>query len=127
MKKMIICFVFILTIVSLNTIPAASAWDGVCNCIKNYIKTNAHDPKSIDYIECSPILKFNNELYGQRVKYRGKNVFGAKVINEQMFYMKGENYNAYVVTSSSMDDYVKLVNMDELKVIASYNWDGTRN
>ena len=127
MKKYLIAIIILLTVFVLLAIPAASAWDGVCSCIKDYIKDNAHDPKSIKYVECSPILAFDNGLYGQRVKYRGKNAFGGLVLNEQMFYIKGESYNAVVVTVSSMDDFTALAALGEIKIIASYNYDGTRN
>ena len=63
----------------------------------------------------------DNEL-----KVEAKNAFGGTVLNELMFYMKGENYNAVVITSSSMDDYLKLKKLGELKIVGTYSYDGTR-
>jgi len=48
------------------------------------------------------------------------------VLNEEMFYINGEKYNAVVVATSSMEDFVRLTYLGEVKVIASYNYDGTR-
>jgi len=68
--SIVILAVLFLAVQSASAIPAASTWNGLCSCVKDYIRDNAHDPRSIKYVECSPILEFDNGLYGQRVKYR---------------------------------------------------------
>ena len=71
MKKVILFLVVIMFFLNCYSIPAASGWNGVCHCIKDYLKDNANDAKSIKYVNCGYILEFSNGLYGQRVKSRG--------------------------------------------------------
>lgn len=104
--------------------PAASAWNGVCVSIKDYMKNNANDPGSIEYVECSNILKFNTGIYGQRVKYRGKNSFGGMVLNEHIFVIKGEGYKAKVTGVLTMDDFKLAASTGKVKIVAQYDSSG---
>ena len=106
--------------------PSADPWNGVCYAVKDYMKENANDPKSIKYAECSYILKFNTGKYGQRVKYRGKNAFGAVVLNENFFVIEGEGFNAKVTGIISMSTLEALFNSGKLSVVAKYDSSGKK-
>ncbi len=56
-----------------------SAWDGAHNGVKRFVKENMHDPSSFEHIETNYTDKKNYILV--RMRYRGKNMFGAKVVN----------------------------------------------
>ena len=130
MKKLL--FVVSLLVITSNlnaqtvSIPSMSAWDGVAHSIKKYLKENANDPKSIKYIECSYMLKYQNGLFGQRVKFRGKNAFGALVINEYFFLIKGVNFDAKVISMGTLEEYIKLESNGTLKLVAKYDSDGKK-
>jgi len=62
-----------------------SSWDASVYQVKNYIKNNAKDPKSIEYIEWSSVVKNSNNNYTVRVKYRAKNSFGAFTVENKLF------------------------------------------
>lgn len=104
--------------------PKADPWNGVCYAVKDYLKENANDPGSIKYVECSYISKFTNGNYGQRVKYRGKNAFGALVLNESYFIMSGVGYEAKVEGVFGMDVMNAAFKTGKIEVIARYDGEG---
>ena len=62
--------------------PKASAWDGSVLCVKNYLKSAAHDPESLKFDTWfKPMLVETESGPAWRVKviYRAKNSFGATV------------------------------------------------
>lgn len=61
-----------------------SGWDGSVYQVESYIKKNAKDPSSVEFMEWSPLVK-NGESQMVRVKYRAKNSFGAYVINNETY------------------------------------------
>ena len=63
-----------------------SSWDGSVSQVKAWLKENAKDPDSIQFIEWSPLEKVESG-YRVRVKYRGKNGFGGYEIEEKVFIM----------------------------------------
>jgi hypothetical protein len=63
-----------------------SSWDGSVQQVKSWLKSNAKDPDSIEYLDWSPVKK-NDKGFFVRVKYRGNNSFGGKVIEEKIFFM----------------------------------------
>lgn len=63
---------------------ASSPYDGSVRQVKSWIKTNAKDPDSIEFIEWSPVTS-SGSGYSVHVKYRGKNSFGGYTIENQVF------------------------------------------
>lgn len=57
-----------------------SAWDGSHYELENYIKAHMHDPDSYEHINTKYIDTQNYIVI--ITKFRGKNKFGAKIINE---------------------------------------------
>lgn len=124
MKKLLcILIVLVLSIVAYSQ-PKADPWNGVCYAIKDFIKKNANDPSSIKYEECSYISKFSNGNYGQRVKYRGKNAFGALVLNENYFIMSGVGYDAKVAGVFDMNTMNEAFKTGKINVVARYDSEG---
>ncbi|MBX9448804.1 MAG: hypothetical protein KL787_03400 [Taibaiella sp.] len=56
-----------------------SPWDGSHTNLKRLIKANMNDPKSFEHIETT--YKDKEDYILVQMKYRGKNAFGAKVID----------------------------------------------
>ena len=125
MKKAISCLLLLLISVSLFAVPRASAWDGVTYAIKDYLDDNANNPKSIKYVECSPIMKLSNGGWAQRAKFRGENAFGGTVLNEYIFLIQGDNSNAKVISAATPEDFALALAQANVSVIASYNYDGS--
>jgi hypothetical protein len=57
-----------------------SAWDGSCRPVEAYIKTNMNDPDSYDH-ERTFVTPLANGNFRIKTVFRGKNAFGAKVLN----------------------------------------------
>jgi hypothetical protein len=67
--------------------PSRSAWDNSISVVREFVKTVANDPSSIEFIGCSvPFLEKKN-CYRTVCVFRGKNVFGGTVINSKTFYI----------------------------------------
>jgi hypothetical protein len=59
--------------------------------ITSYLESNAHDPDSLEYLSWDQPMQVNfgnGASWGVTVSYRGKNAFGAKVLNTNMFLIK---------------------------------------
>lgn len=65
-----------------------SAYDGSVSQVSRWIRDNAKDPESVDFIEWSPVAKQGSGSM-VRVKYRAANSFGGMVIEEKIFVMDG--------------------------------------
>jgi hypothetical protein len=66
--------------------PTPDAWDGGLIPVERFMKDNANDPDSIDVEACSmPVLTKN--CWKTTCKVRGKNAFGAMVLNVNTFYI----------------------------------------
>lgn len=71
--------------------PENSAWDAAVEPVVTFLKANLKDPKSVEYIEWSPVtlLELKGEFYwAVRVRYRARNSFGGMVIEHQVFTMR---------------------------------------
>jgi len=64
-----------------------SEWDGSVSQVKSWLKANTKDPKSLEFIEWSPVTKQADGTYFVRVKYRAKNSFGGYVVENKLFYL----------------------------------------
>jgi hypothetical protein len=53
--------------------------------VKSWLKTNAKDPDSLDYMEWSAVQKTNTGDFRVRVKYRAKNSLGGYVVENKLF------------------------------------------
>mgnify|MGYP007078745396 FL=1 len=104
--------------------PRASSWDGAVLAVKDYLKNNAHDPKSIKIVECSYIFEMSDGYYYQRVKYRGNNAFGASVLNEHYFQIRGQGDNARVTRVYSKEEFNILDRSGNFKIIRQYDANG---
>jgi hypothetical protein len=126
MKKLMFALLFALPVFCLaqNT-PKVSAWDGVAYAIKDYYKKNANDPKSIKYSEASLMMEFNNGKFSQRVKVRGKNAFGATMLNEVYFVMSGTGMNAKVVAAYNKQEFERYGAVNSIKIVRKYDSDGS--
>jgi hypothetical protein len=87
----IICIFVTLAIIGLisarnesRAAVAASAWDGSVSQVKEYLKTHAKDPDSLQFIEWSPVERLR-DVYAVRCKYRAKNSFGGYAVENKIF------------------------------------------
>jgi len=64
-----------------------SGYNGSVRQVKTWLKANAKDPGSLDFIEWSPVVKTDRGDFVVRVKYRAKNSFGGFVIANKQFYL----------------------------------------
>lgn len=76
--------------------PQQSAWDGVPTAVRAWMEKNANDPDSIEYIETSDLVPMGF-VWVARVKYRGTNAFGGKVVEERYFHIVGDDMGGAVV------------------------------
>ena len=67
--------------------PEPSSWDGVTKPARSWFNTNLNDPKSMKVIDVTEVIKLEDS-WGQRVRFRAKNAFGAYVINEYFFQIR---------------------------------------
>lgn len=71
--------------------PSNSSWDAAVAPVVSFLKVNLKDPKSVEYIEWSPVtlLELDGQFFwGVRCKYRAKNSFGGYVIEEKVFLIQ---------------------------------------
>jgi hypothetical protein len=66
-----------------NSTGSNSSFDAVSQ-VNYFIKQNAKDPKSVDYIGWSKVLKETNGNFTVRVKYRAKNSFGGYAVENKL-------------------------------------------
>ena len=64
--------------------PEQSGWDGSYRPVKRYLEEKANDPSSIEVKGCTPV-SYSNEGWLVACDYRGKNAFGAMVLNSNWF------------------------------------------
>jgi len=64
-----------------------SEWDGSVRQVESWLKANLKDPKSLEFIEWSPVTKKADGGYFVRVKYRAKNSFGGYVVENKLFFL----------------------------------------
>ena len=78
---------YIATIKIIGEKPTRSSVDGSYRSVKQYLENFSHDPSSIDIRGCSK-AKWSQEGWRTSCVYRGKNAYGAKVINKTTFVIK---------------------------------------
>ena len=66
--------------------PQPDGWDGGLIAVDRYMKDRAHDPSSIDSEQCSQPVMTDN-CWKTTCKVRGKNAFGAEVLNVHTLYL----------------------------------------
>jgi hypothetical protein len=64
-----------------------SSWDGSVSQVKTWLKANLKDPRSLEFVEWSPVSKTNDGGFMVRVKYRAKNSFGGYVVENKVFFL----------------------------------------
>lgn len=68
--------------------PIQSAWDGSYSVVERYLKRVMNDPSSLDIDSCTPVYKVKNIGWVVGCRYRGKNVFGGVVLNQNWFIIR---------------------------------------
>ena len=69
----------------INRDPKGSVWQ-----VETWLEDNVNDPKSLEYLEWGPVQKTKLGNYSVVLKYRGKNAFGALVIQQTVFFLNNE-------------------------------------
>jgi len=64
-----------------------SGWDGSVIQVKSWLKRNLKDPKSLEFIEWSPVHKSRDGTFTVRAKYRAKNSFGGYNVENKVFFL----------------------------------------
>lgn len=67
--------------------PEQSDWDGSVSIVKEYIKANAVNASSVNFLEWSKVMP-SDKYWVVRCKYSGKNSFGAEVTNNAWFFIQ---------------------------------------
>ena len=67
--------------------PVNSAWDGSVREVERYLKTVMHDPDSYDHIRSTEPVG-EGDYWTVVSSFRGKNAFGALIINTKKFYIQ---------------------------------------
>lgn len=69
--------------------PLQNELTGTVRAVELYVKDNAHNAESIDFIEWTKVNQFG-EYWIVRAKYKGTNAFGGIVTENQWFYIQNE-------------------------------------
>lgn len=67
--------------------PVNSVWDGSVSVVERAIKANMHDPSSYEHVGTTE-PQIEGDYWVVITRFRGKNMFGAKVINTKKFYIQ---------------------------------------
>ena len=73
-------------VVSCGDRPKHSGWDGGNSAAEQLVKRSAHDPDSIDVENCTAPELTMRSCWQFTCDVRGKNMFGAMVLNRRTFY-----------------------------------------
>ncbi len=65
--------------------PKISPWDGELVGSESFLARNAHDPDSIDVEHCTTPVLTKKACWVSRCQVRGRNAFGALVLNAMIF------------------------------------------
>lgn len=68
-----------------DTPPVVGGWDGELVGSEAYMRRSAHDPDSVDVENCTAPVLTRNFCWVSRCQVRGKNAFGAMVLNTMAF------------------------------------------
>jgi len=86
MKKIVLVLLMVILANLVIATVQNSSWDGSVYQVKMYLKDNLKDPKSVEYIEWSDVIK-EGKYYIVRCKYRARNSFGGYTIENKLFYI----------------------------------------
>lgn len=76
-----------MTVTAIGQKPEQSELDGSVKIVKDYLKSNAKDASSLDFLEWSKVT-YSGENWVVRCKYKGTNSFGAMVTENVWFYIQ---------------------------------------
>jgi hypothetical protein len=71
--------------------PESSTYDGRVEPVVRYLKATMNDYEDSEWIEWSPVFKLKRQgelFWAVRLKLRGKNAFGAKILKNMLFYIR---------------------------------------
>ena len=71
-------------------------------CVKRYLKSAAHDPRSIKFEEWSDIYYVEEDGWIVLCKYRGKNAFGATILNVHWFVIQFGSVSLFQICPSNL-------------------------
>lgn len=69
--------------------------------VKDYLKQNMHDPSSLEFKSCTDVFRKSEKGWMVACQYRGKNAYGATVINTNWFIIR----QGKVINVESIDKY----------------------
>ncbi|MDH4201533.1 MAG: hypothetical protein OEV87_01395 [Phycisphaerae bacterium] len=78
--------------------PEQSSWDGSVRIVKDYIRSVAKDPDSLQFDKWSDVYYNENDGYIVYCVYRGKNSFGGYTVSANWFVIQ---YSQVVVIKES--------------------------
>lgn len=110
----------------INKVPRLHPWDGVAVAIKNYLKKTANDPASVEYVTVYKIYELSNGMFAQRIAFRAKNGFGALVLNDYIFLIKGNRDYSEVLAAEDSDSALESLGKNNVKIVKSYDLDDLR-
>ena len=87
-----------MTVKAVGEQPEQSEWDGSVKVVEEYVKSNANDASSIDFLEWSKVSPIGN-YWVVRAKFKGSNVLGGIVTSNKWFYIQ----NNKVVKTKDID------------------------
>ncbi|MFA6779257.1 MAG: hypothetical protein WCU80_05705 [Paludibacteraceae bacterium] len=76
-----------MTVKKVGEEPKQSEWDGSVKVVEEYVKSNANDASSIDFLEWSKVSPIGN-YWVVRAKFKGRNALGGIVTTNKWFYIK---------------------------------------
>lgn len=76
-----------MTVRAVGEQPEQSEWDGSVKAVEDYVKSNANDASSIDFIEWSKVSPIG-DYWVVRAKFKGSNALGGIVTVNKWFYIQ---------------------------------------
>lgn len=76
-----------MTIKAVGEQPEQSEWDGSVKAVEDFVKANANDASSIDFIEWSKVSPFG-DYWVVRAKFKGSNALGGVMTENKWFYIQ---------------------------------------
>lgn len=65
-------------------------WNGSVMAVQLHLRRTAHDPKSIEMESCTNPVLTSDKCWRTSCVYRGKNAFGAKIRNSNVFFIQND-------------------------------------
>jgi hypothetical protein len=76
-----------MTVKAVGEQPEQSEWDGSVKAVEEYVKSNANDASSIDFLEWSKVSPIG-DYWVVRAKFKGSNALGGIITVNKWFYIQ---------------------------------------